>query len=145
MTNFRKRQTYYGAVNIYDGSFFISAHEKGNSDYTVQYLEELMGFYGTKRILLLWDGASYHQSKEVKEYLKTVNAGLDESAWKLTLMKFSPNAPEQNPVEDVWLQGKNFLRKNFADLDTFVKVKEAFYGFLNEHKFHFHKFDWYTG
>ena len=103
----------------------------------------MTAFYGTKRILLLWDGASYHQSKEIKEYLKTLNAGLEESAWKLTLMKFAANAPEQNPV-DVWLQGKNFLRRNFANSETFAKVKEAFFGFLNERKFHFNKFGWYT-
>ena len=93
-------------------------------------------FFGTERLIT--------KAKKYEEYLKTLNAGLEESAWKLTLMKFAANAPEQNPVEDVWLQGKNFLRRNFANSETFAKVKEAFFGFLNERKFHFNKFDWYT-
>ena len=90
-------------------------------------------FFGNERLIT--------KAKKYEEYLKRLNAGLEESVWKLTLMKFSPNAPEEN----VWLQGKNFLRRNFTDSETFAKVKEAFFGFLNERKFHFNKFDWYTG
>ncbi|MBW4539458.1 MAG: transposase [Myxacorys chilensis ATA2-1-KO14] len=26
---------------------------------------------------------------------------------------FAPNAPEQNPIEDVWLQAKNYLRQRY--------------------------------
>ena len=48
-----------------------------------------------------------------------------------SLVFFAPNAPEQNPVEDVWLRGRNFLRKHFNENNTFHKVKMSFLNFLN--------------
>jgi transposase len=35
--------------------------------------------------------------------------------WKITCEVFSPNAPEQNPVEDIWLKAKNHIRKYFNE------------------------------
>lgn len=54
------------------------------------------------------DGASYHDSHEVQDYLNQVNQWLEEKDWKVTCIFFAPHAPDQNPVEDVWLQGKTF-------------------------------------
>jgi transposase len=31
--------------------------------------------------------------------------------WSITCILFAPNPPQQNPVEDIWLQAKKFLRK----------------------------------
>ncbi|MDO9152990.1 MAG: hypothetical protein Q7U47_04665, partial [Paludibacter sp.] len=59
--------------------------------------------------------------------------------WQITCELFAPNAPEQNPVEDIWLQGKNFLRKNFVENNTFSKVKKAFLSFLQNRNFNFKK------
>ena len=55
-----------------------------------------------KRIALIWDGAKYHYSAEVKEFLSLVNNGLDESDWKITCVRFAPNDQTQNPSEDIW-------------------------------------------
>jgi len=60
---------------------------------------------------LIWDGAGYHTSDEFKEFLASVNDNHQPEQWQITCILFAPNAPEQNPVEDVWLQAKNFLRK----------------------------------
>jgi hypothetical protein len=35
-----------------------------------------------------------------------VNQGLEEKDWKVTCLLLAPNAPEQNPVEDVAHIGK---------------------------------------
>jgi len=37
------------------------------------------------------------------EYLLSINAGEPPEEWQVTCMLFAPNAPEQNPVEDIWL------------------------------------------
>jgi len=58
------------------------------------------------QIALLWDGASYHRSDEVRAYLESVNQGLEPTKWKITCIRFAPNAPEQNPIENIWLQGR---------------------------------------
>jgi len=72
-----------------------------------------------------------------------VNQGLEEKDWKVTCMLFAPYAPDQNPVEDVWLQGKNFLRRHFYKNKTFQQVKESFFNFLNKKVFNFEKSSWY--
>ena len=55
------------------------------------------------------EGASYHNSQEFRELLKLINQEKPEEKWWINCLKFAPNAPEQNPVEDIWLQRKNFM------------------------------------
>ena len=72
-----------------------------------------------------------------------MNRGLEEKDWKITCLLFAPNAPEQNPVEDVWLRGKNYLRKRFYENKTFQQVKSCFFNFINKQIFNLSKMDWY--
>lgn len=58
----------------------------------------------TAPILLVWDGAQWHRSKKVKQWL-TENPGVVE------LMHFPPYSPELNPQEKVW----KALRKHLFD------------------------------
>jgi putative transposase len=79
-----------------------------------------------QRIAVIWDGASYHKSEQVKEYLESINSGLEESQWQITCILFAPNAPEQNSVEDIWLQAKNFVREYYHLCKSFQSVKKLF-------------------
>ena len=87
--------------------------------------------------------ASYHRYAEMKKYLEEINKGLEEKDWKITCIFFEPDAPEQNPVEDIWLKGKNFLRKHFYMNKTFADVKKCFFNFLSSQLFNFDKLKWY--
>ena len=144
LTNERQRQTYYGAVNFLSRLFHLKPFPAGNGIHTVEYVEWLRTLYPNAKLILLWDGASYHRYSEMQAYLNTLNAGLDPQDWPVTCVLFAPNAPEQNPVEDIWLKGKNFLRKNFFQNKTFAQVKQAFFHCLNDLKFDLAKFDWYA-
>jgi putative transposase len=139
MTNFRQRQTWYGAINCYTGQFFISDYDAGNTQNTINFVNKILQNYPLSRHIFVWDGASCHTSKEFKEYLTTVNAGLPESMWKVKCIRFAPNAPEQNPVEDIWLQAKNFVRKNFLYIDTFQDAVRTFRDFFSDRIFNFDK------
>jgi transposase len=79
----------------------------------------------------------------MQKFLAQENAGLAEADWKVTCVRFAPNAPEQNPVEDVWLKGKTYLRKQFALNKTFAQVKHCFATFLNALTFSSTKSSWY--
>ena len=94
--------------------------------------------------MLIWDGASYHRSDEVKEFLASVNAEHEPDKWPITCIRFAPNAPEQNPVEDVWLQAKNFLRKFWPLCKSFTVVKWLFRFCTNHQKFDFPKLHQYA-
>ena len=144
ITNERERQTYYGAVNLLTHDFHLKAFSAGTGENTVTYLRWLQDLYPGKTIILLWDGASYHHDAQLKALLAQVNDGLPEAAWSLCCLPFAPNAPEQNPVEDIWLQGKNFLRKHFWQNKTFAAVKDCFCCFLRTLRFDSAKFAWYS-
>jgi transposase len=77
----------------------------------VAYLRWCQSLYPAKKVLVLWDGASYHRGQEMQSFLAQENGGLAEADWKITCMRFAPKAPEQNPVEDLWLKGKTYLRQ----------------------------------
>jgi transposase len=126
MTNERQKQTYYGVLNLHSQGFWLQAYDKGDSESTIAFLQALQAKYPNRRIALLWDGASYHRSQAVKAYLASVNQGLEESMWKITCIRFAPNDPRQNPVEDVWLQAKRFIREFYHLCQSFPVAKRLF-------------------
>nr|MBW4639006.1 transposase [Gloeocapsa sp. UFS-A4-WI-NPMV-4B04] len=98
-----------------------------NSEHTISFLDYLQTQRPNQRIAIIWDGAGPDRSQEVKDYLQSLNIGrAPSSSWQLTCLRFAPNAPEQNPVEDVWLQAKRFLREFYHLCDSFSLVKLLF-------------------
>jgi transposase len=77
------------------------------------------------------------------KFLAPETADLAEADWKVTCLRFAPNAPEQNPTEDVGLKGKTHLRKRFALNKTFAQVTCGFSTFLNTLRFTSTKLSWY--
>lgn len=143
LTNARQRQTYYGALNLLTHEFHLQESVAGNGKTTVAYIEWCQTLYPDKKLVFLWDGASYHRGADLQGFLTRENAGLPVADWKVTCMLFAPNAPEQNPTEDVWLKGKQYLRKHFAVNKTFIQVKRCFSEFLNSLSFTSAKLRWY--
>lgn len=126
IVNEPEKQTYFGALDYYHQEFLIQAAPKANSESTISFLKFLQRQRPGQRIAILWDGATYHRSQELKQHLQSLNAGLDESSWQVTCIRFTPNAPEQTPVEDVWLQGKRFVREFYHLCHSFSAVKVLF-------------------
>lgn len=139
ITNERSKQTYYGAVNSYTQQCLIQASEAGNGEGTIAFLKYLLSQYPNRRIALVWDGATYPRSQEVKEYLKSVNRGLDESHWQITCIRFAANDPKQNPIEDIWLQAKRFIREYYHLCQSFNVVKFLFEFVTHHQTFNFPK------
>lgn len=142
VANPKARQSYFGALNAKSGEVLLSQAEYANSNTTVAFLETLREHYPGKQLWVIWDNASYHKSQQVKAYLQQVNGQLPEKDWPLTLLHFAPNAPEQNPIEAVWLAGKTQLRKQ-AGLNCFSKVKQFFAETISQQTYSFDKFNWY--
>jgi len=51
---------------------------------------------------------------------------LDKSATGRGFDSVNPNAPEQNPVEDIWLYAKRFVREFYHLFRSFAAVKRLF-------------------
>lgn len=141
--NAKARQTYDGAFDLYNHDFVLAPRDRGNGENTISFIERLRALHPNKKRVIVWDGARYHRCEAVRAYLETVNRGLEERNWKVTCLLFAPNAPDQNPVEDMWLRGKNFLRKHFYENKTFRQVKSSFFNFLNQQIINFTKIKWY--
>ena len=139
MTNERERQTYYGVINYLTHDVTVEEYDAGNGENTVDFVKHLKVKYGDSRLLILWDGASYHKYAEMRDYLKKINDGLEEKNWPVTCMLFAPHAPDQNFMEDIWLQGKSFVRKNFTKLKSFLDVRKTFQEHLETAEFNFEK------
>jgi transposase len=140
--NAKARQSYFGALNGKTGELLLLPADKANSQTTIAFLEHLQAHYLNKKVWVIWDNASYHCSQLVKDYLSEVNGQLPPEQWPLTLIGLATNAPEQNPIEQVWLDGKTKLRKQ-AGLKTFAQVKNYFQVSIMANTYNYEKFKWY--
>ena len=102
-------------------------YSAGNEDNTIAFLKYLQSLSeASTRWIIIWDGASYHRSDKVKKFLSEINGDVPQDEWKMTCVRLAPNAPEQNPVEEVWLQAKQFIRKYARMCQKFKSVKLLF-------------------
>lgn len=130
VSNERDRQTYYGALNLLNQEFIVSPYSAGNGENTVKFIEELKKRNPQKKLLLIWDGASYHRGEIMQELLIRDNFGKEPEDWSITCCLFAPYAPEENPVESVWLQVKSFIRRFHYICNSFSIVKKIFQFFF---------------
>ena len=143
LVNEREKPTYYGAINLLKKQLVWREYASANSENTVAFLKDLQSKNPASRHLIIWDGASYHRYKEMKADREEINLGKEKDEWPLTCILFAPNAPEQNPVEDIWLNAKTWLRKFGKRLSSFSLVKWFFNFTIQEQSFDFpklHKF-----
>jgi transposase len=103
----------------------------------VKFVKKLQERNKSARLLLIWDGASYHRSQEIKDFLAEQNDGLSPDEWRITCELFAPYAPEENPVEAIWLQLKNLLRRFYRFGKNFNIVKRLFQLFATLKLFNF--------
>lgn len=76
-----------------------------DSTAIIEFLNHLMVIF-TQKLLIIWDGASIHDSKEVRNFLTTLPKD------KLHLVKQPFYSPELNGDEQVWSYLKNHQLKN---------------------------------
>lgn len=143
VVNERDHQTYYGALDLLSKRLLLAAHPTGNTTCTIAYLKFLQQQFADQRLLVLWDGASYHRSQELQAFLAEVNQGKAEAQWRIHCIRFAPNDPSQNPIEDVWLQGKTWLRSLAGLKPCFTALKALFEQFFRLDIFDFPKMHQY--
>lgn len=78
VVNERDKQTYYGAVDYLERELLLKADDAGNSENTIDYLRYLLTQSPNQRLLIFWDGASYHRSRQVQSFLAVVNQDLPQ-------------------------------------------------------------------
>lgn len=108
----RNHLSIYGGLSIKTKKVIVHYCQKQYSQETLKFLEKVKAhrkklYQKTKRslpILLVWDNARWHKSKEIREWLR-------ENPGVLRLLNFPPYSPECNPQEKVWRSLKRYLAK----------------------------------
>ncbi|HVF09429.1 MAG TPA: transposase [Abditibacteriaceae bacterium] len=80
------------------------------SSVTTQFLHWLgtvLAAQGKKVLLMFWDNASWHVSKEVTAWLKAYNRHIKkEGGCRLLVCRLPLKSPWLNPIEAKWVHGK---------------------------------------
>ena len=130
-----KSKTIFGALSIKTGKVIYHISEKQNGKEAVNLLDKVKKFKdklytrSKKKILFIWDNASSHKSKEVRDWLK-------ENPNQIELDNFPPYSPEFNPIEHVWKILKsdiNYLRGQSTLTEIIYKAEE----FLDTNSFNY--------
>ena len=119
--NYRESQTYYGALDCISGEMLLSPYQNPNSSSTIKFVEYLQAQTPEAKLVLVWDGASYHRSQQFRNFLSQVNQGEN---WKVHCLKLPPYAPQENPIENIWGQLKQMLRKLHQRCRSFKSTKK---------------------
>ncbi len=124
--NEKNRQTYYGALNLLEPELILGKYEKGDGDCTVDFVKKIMQKNPEKKLMIFWDGVAYHRGEKMREFLREANGNLTEKDWRISCHLFAPYAPEENPIEAVWLSLKNLLRRCYRFGKNFSIIKRLF-------------------
>lgn len=93
---------------LYDGAI--------KSAQIVEFLKALHGHF-KRRLMIVWDGASQHRSRLVRDYLDSTHGAV-----QMTLLP--PYSPDLNPVEYLWAWLKRHALANFCP-DTLTELKNT--------------------
>lgn len=125
----RHQTSIYGGLSLRLKKVFAHFCHWQNSDETIRFLEVIKRHWATqtsnkkKKILLVWDNASWHRSQRIKDWLM-------QNPDVIELMNLPPYHPEFNPQEHVWKALKQFLarlkRDEQADFNTIIKRSRYF-------------------
>lgn len=98
----------YAAVSVADGELDSLILPHVNSECMQVFIDEVASRHPEERILMVLDGAGWHNSKSLK------------IPGNMRLLSLPPYAPELNPVEHLWddLREKSFHNRVFDSLEA---------------------------
>lgn len=121
-------QNYLGFLNQRTFKCHVFEIEWGRSDEIVRATTQFLYLYPGKRICIIWDNATCHKGKLVREALS--KGGVLE---RVHLITFPPYAPDTNPIEHVWNTVKETLSNHQSK--TFEETKQRFMTLTNDQIF----------
>ena len=87
---------------------YMIRNQPFDSGAVIEFLEHLLSSF-RRKLLIIWDGASIHDSEQVKQYLDTKKKG------ELHLVMQPRYSPELNADEQVWNYLKGYKLKNTSN------------------------------
>lgn len=136
ISNTRKNKSIYGFLNIKTGREHAFVANWQNMHITTRMLQNIRRIYPKKdnrgnkvkgkKILLLWDNPGWHKGSQVTDYISR--------GGEIQVLYFPKYAPEENPQEHVWKEGRAKVTHNqfISNIDQTAK---DFVAYLNTTKF----------
>jgi transposase len=121
-------RSIYGFLNIRNGKEHAFKTDWQNMYITAEVLGKLRTIYPTQKILLIWDQAPSHKGSKAQEFIREDG--------KIETLHFPRAAPEENPQEHVWKNGRSCVTHNRYIQNIDVTTDE-FIDYLNRTKFHY--------
>jgi len=119
------------------GGLYFKVKEGTFKGYDVAgFLEDLLYYFRAKKLLLIWDGATTHKSKEVKEVLKNKAKG------RIHLEIMPSHSPQLNVDEQTHGYIKQYRLANtfFSNSKDLLNAVEKEYRWLKNQKWLIYNF-----
>jgi len=71
----------------------LRGYEVINGAITIDFTKYLRSKFSGKKIVLTWDGATYYKSREIQEFLTSVNQGKELSKWEFSCIFIGAQLP----------------------------------------------------
>jgi transposase len=124
----RDSRSIYGFLNIKTGKETAFKTKWQNMYITSEVLGQLRKVYPTQRLFLIWDKAPWHKGSKARQFIKEDG--------KIETLDFPRAAPDENPQEHVWKNGRSEITHN-KFIDNIDKATDEFVKYLNETKFNY--------
>lgn len=128
-------QSYFGALNLRSGNVHLERIEgQQNAEQMMHVLARFQRAHSDSTIAIVWDNASWHRAKGL---MKLFDPG--QLFDNIIPIRLPPYAPDHNPVEHVWNQGKaaiaNIQRETpahtFSAFESYIRGRCFHYDFEN--------------
>lgn len=110
----RQRQNYLGFLNLKTGKCDTYHIARGQQVFILSATKKHIAKFPGKRICIIWDNGKFHKGKLIMAALK-----MGQTLERIHLISLPPYAPDTNPIEHVWREGKkataNHQYKDFND------------------------------
>ena len=122
----RESRSIYGFLNVKTGQEHAFKTMWQNMYITADILKEVRKIYPTQKLFLVWDKAGWHKGIEAQKFIKKDG--------NIETLYFPAAAPEENPQEHVWKNGRSQVTHNvfIKDID---KATDEFVHYLNTASF----------
>lgn len=124
----KTKVSIYAGMSIKTGQINYRFTEKNNTDQTIEYLKmrsEQCKAQGLSRLYIVWDNASFHVSKKLKEWRKEHNRNVRSNGGTLIHFVLLPSkSPWLNPIEAVfrWLKRRVLLCRIHETLEVLIQT-----------------------
>ncbi len=128
ISNKKENRSIYGFLDIRNGKEQAFKTNWQNMYITYDVLGKLREIYPDQKILLIWDKAPWHKGSKAQEFI-TQDGNIET-------IDFPRAAPEENPQEHVWKNGRGKISHN-EYVPNIDKKTNEFVQYLNTTEFHY--------